>query len=142
MKYLYSASTNSFYPSELVDVYKAANSFPEDTIDVDDGVYIEFSASAAPVGKVRAAGKKGMPVWVNLPAPTPEEIAEEKAVLIAQTKLKKSKLMTEASNKIDVLRDRIDAGQDKEAELKLWKVYRIELDDVDVSDPVWPVSPE
>ncbi|ELI8047221.1 tail fiber assembly protein, partial [Yersinia enterocolitica] len=74
--------------------------------------------------------------------PTPEEIAEEKTVLIAQTKLKKSKLMTEASNKIDVLRDRIDAGQDKEGELKLWKVYRIELDDVDVSVPVWPVSPE
>ncbi|MGM7752159.1 tail fiber assembly protein [Yersinia enterocolitica] len=63
---------------------------------------------------------------------------------VAQTKLKKSKLMTEASNKIDVLRDRIDAGQDKEAELKLWKVYRIELDDVDVNtapDIIWPTAP-
>ncbi|EKN5087434.1 TPA: tail fiber assembly protein [Yersinia enterocolitica] len=69
MSYLYSASTNSFYPSELVDVYKAANSFPEDTIDVDDGVYIEFSASAAPVGKVRAAGKKGLPVWGDIIQP-------------------------------------------------------------------------
>ncbi|HHK1642764.1 TPA: tail fiber assembly protein, partial [Yersinia enterocolitica] len=63
---------------------------------------------------------------------------------VAQAKLDKSKLMTEASNKIDVLKDRIDAGQDKTAELKLWKAYRIELDDVDVNtapDIIFPTVP-
>ncbi|EOI7788766.1 tail fiber assembly protein, partial [Yersinia enterocolitica] len=50
-----------------------------------------------------------------------------------------------ASNKIETLKDRIEAGQDKAAELKLWKSYRIALDDVDVSaapDIEWPVAPE
>lgn len=73
-----------------------------------------------------------------LPGLSSEQLKES----IVQASAHKSKLMTESSNKIDVLRDRIDAGQDKEGELKLWKVYRIELDDVDVSDPVWPVMPE
>ncbi|HDL8426333.1 TPA: tail fiber assembly protein, partial [Yersinia enterocolitica] len=41
-------------------------------------------------------------------------------------------------------KDRIEAGQDKAAELKLWKSYRIELDDVDVNtapDIIWPTAP-
>ncbi|MGK4465589.1 tail fiber assembly protein, partial [Yersinia enterocolitica] len=56
----------------------------------------------------------------------------------------KSKLMSDASDKIETLKDRIEAGQDKAAELKLWKSYRIALDDVDVSaapDIEWPVAP-
>ncbi|EPV3119078.1 tail fiber assembly protein, partial [Yersinia enterocolitica] len=46
--------------------------------------------------------------------------------------------------KIETLKDRIEAGQDKAAELKLWKSYRIELDDVDVNtapDIIWPTAP-
>ncbi|EKN6263342.1 phage tail protein [Yersinia enterocolitica] len=57
----------------------------------------------------------------------------------------KSKLISDASNKIEILKDRVDAGQDKAAELKLWKSYRIALDDVDASaapDIEWPVSPD
>ncbi|EOI6485796.1 tail fiber assembly protein, partial [Yersinia enterocolitica] len=67
-----------------------------------------------------------------------------KSSCVTQAKLDKSKLMTDASNKIDVLKDRIDAGQDKAAELKLWKAYRIELDDVDVNtapDIIFPTAP-
>ncbi|ELI8281498.1 tail fiber assembly protein, partial [Yersinia enterocolitica] len=48
------------------------------------------------------------------------------------------------SDKIEILKDRIDAGQDKETELKLWKLYRIALDDIDVSaapDIILPTAP-
>ncbi|HHH0086531.1 TPA: tail fiber assembly protein, partial [Yersinia enterocolitica] len=41
-------------------------------------------------------------------------------------------------------KDRIEAGQDKTAELKLWKSYRIALDDIDVSaapDIILPTAP-
>lgn len=77
--------------------------------------------------------------WLVGPSP------EQRAVFIAQAKTDKLKLISEASDKIETLKDRIEAGQDKAAELKLWKLYRIALDDVDVSaapDIEWPVSPE
>ncbi|HDL6628769.1 TPA: tail fiber assembly protein [Yersinia enterocolitica] len=145
-KYIFCANNERYNPPccgfwSIDERDSYPSTFPEHGVEVDKMVMKEFTATA-PNGKALGADSKGHPAWVDLPAPTPEERAVEKAVLIAQTKLKKSKLMTEASNKIDVLRDRIDAGQDKEGELKLWKVYRIELDDVDVSVPVWPVSPE
>ncbi|EOB3108255.1 tail fiber assembly protein [Yersinia enterocolitica] len=69
----------------------------------------------------------------------------QKAVFISQAKIDKSKLMSDASDKIETLKDRIEAGQDKTAELTLWKSYRIALDDVDVSaapDIEWPVAPD
>ncbi|EOF8236571.1 tail fiber assembly protein, partial [Yersinia enterocolitica] len=76
--------------------------------------------------------------WLSGPSPS------QKAVFISQAKIDKSKLMSDASDKIETLKDRIEAGQDKAAELKLWKSYRIALDDVDVSvapDIEWPVAP-
>ncbi|HFG0615254.1 TPA: tail fiber assembly protein [Yersinia enterocolitica] len=77
--------------------------------------------------------------WLQGPSPV------VKAAAITQAKLDKSKLISDASDKIETLKDRIEAGQDKAAELKLWKSYRIALDDVDVSsapDIEWPVSPD
>ncbi|EOI7348439.1 TPA: tail fiber assembly protein [Yersinia enterocolitica] len=77
--------------------------------------------------------------WLAGPSP------EQRATFIAQAKAYKSKLISDASDKIETLKDRIEAGQDKAAELKLWKSYRIALDDVDVSvapDIEWPNQPE
>ncbi|WP_145571368.1 tail fiber assembly protein [Yersinia bercovieri] len=87
----------------------------------------------------------GRPVWVNVPPPTPEQLAEIKAINMAQVKVDKSKLISDASDKVEILKDWIEAGQDKAAELKLWKSYRIALDDIDVStapDIEWPVAPQ
>ncbi|EOF8196386.1 tail fiber assembly protein [Yersinia enterocolitica] len=82
------------------------------------------------------ASEKGE--WLSGPSPS------QKAVFISQAKIDKSKLMSDASDKIETLKDRIEAGQDKTAELKLWKSYRIALDDVDVNtapDIIWPTAP-
>ncbi|PSH36705.1 phage tail protein [Yersinia pseudotuberculosis] len=84
-------------------------------------------------------------VWVETSGPSTIDIAAQKSALIAQAKAKKTKLIGDASDRIEILKDRIEAGEDKAAELKLWKSYRIALDDIDVSaapDIEWPVSPD
>ncbi|CNK54582.1 phage tail fiber assembly protein [Yersinia pseudotuberculosis] len=83
--------------------------------------------------------------WAETSGPSAIDIAAQKSALIAQAKAKKTKLIGDASDEIDVLKDRIELGQDKTDELKLWKSYRIALDDIDVSaapDIEWPVSPD
>ncbi|CNK24432.1 tail assembly chaperone gp38 [Yersinia mollaretii] len=90
-------------------------------------------------------GPDGLPAWADIPPLTAAQLAEIKAINIAQAKADKTKLISDASNKIETLKDRIEAGQDKAAELKLWKAYRIALDDVDVStapDIKWPTAPD
>lgn len=87
----------------------------------------------------------GRPAWVDLPPLTAEQITEIKTINIAQAKADKMKLISNASNKIETLKDRIEAGQDKASELKIWKSYRISLDDIDVNaapDIEWPLAPE
>lgn len=43
MNYIYSATTNSFYPLEMKEDYTQADSWPDDAVEVDEQVYIEFS---------------------------------------------------------------------------------------------------
>ncbi|EPD8659283.1 tail fiber assembly protein [Yersinia enterocolitica] len=66
--YCFSATTLSFYPKELLAVYTEAGTLPDDLIEIDDDVYAQFS-DKQPIGKKRGANKKGMPVWVDIPAP-------------------------------------------------------------------------
>ncbi|STO65198.1 CPS-53 (KpLE1) prophage protein [Escherichia coli] len=50
MNYIYSATTNSFYPLEMKEDYTQADSWPDDAVEVDEQVYIEFSG-LPPKGK-------------------------------------------------------------------------------------------
>lgn len=50
MNYIYSATTNSFYPLEMKEDYTQADSWPDDAVEVDEQVYIEFSG-LPPEGK-------------------------------------------------------------------------------------------
>ncbi|HFV1365254.1 TPA: tail fiber assembly protein, partial [Escherichia coli] len=52
MNYIYSATTNSFYPLEMKEDYTQADSWPDDAVEVDEQVYIEFSG-LPPKGKIR-----------------------------------------------------------------------------------------
>ncbi len=74
--YYFSATTLSFYPAELLDVYAEAGTLPADLVEIDDDAYAQFS-DAQPTGKKRGADKKGKPVWVNVPVPvtTVDDIA-------------------------------------------------------------------
>lgn len=63
---------NAFYPSSMQEDY--GGSWPADAIAVDDSVYTEFAANQPPAGKIRAADSSGMPEWIDIPAPTQDEI--------------------------------------------------------------------
>lgn len=61
----YSSKNNIFYKNDLRKKYEENNSWPDDAIDVDDDVFSIFGAQLPPTGKVRGAGKNGLPVWVD-----------------------------------------------------------------------------
>lgn len=84
--------------------------------------------------------REGMPV----PA-APEIVIVDKDAVVQEATDIKGSLIDEATRKIDILTDRIELGLDRSDELKAWKLYRINLDDVDTHlapDIEWPVSPE
>lgn len=70
--YKFSARTNAFYPIAQQAIYEQAGTWPADAVDVDDSVYQEFAANISPVGKMRAVGDDGLPVWIDIPEPDPQ----------------------------------------------------------------------
>ncbi|HDL6888132.1 TPA: tail fiber assembly protein [Yersinia enterocolitica] len=66
--YYFSATTLSFYPKELLAIYADAGTLPADLVEIDDDIYAQFS-DIQPIGKKRGANKKGMPEWIDIPAP-------------------------------------------------------------------------
>ncbi|CNK29108.1 putative tail fiber assembly protein [Yersinia aldovae] len=65
--YCFSAKKCCFYPSELLSVYAKAGTLPDDLVDIDDDIYIQFT-QRPPMGKMRGTDNKGMPVWIDIPA--------------------------------------------------------------------------
>ncbi|WP_039024901.1 tail fiber assembly protein [Enterobacter roggenkampii] len=138
--YFYSAKKNAFYPVSLEDAYRDANSWPEDGVEVDDSVYLEYSATP-PEGKVRVA-KDGMPSWADIPPPTHEE-------LVASANAEKQKRIDQAN---DFMNSKQWPGKAAMARLKdsekeqynAWLDYLDELEVVDTStapDITWPTPP-
>ncbi|EBR4568059.1 DUF4376 domain-containing protein [Salmonella enterica] len=76
--YHYSPSNNAFYPEDLKQVYIDAGTFPDDTVEVSDDVWLEFAGNHSPEGKQRAAGKDGLPCWVDIPLPDIEDARSQK----------------------------------------------------------------
>ncbi|EIE5007042.1 DUF4376 domain-containing protein [Salmonella enterica] len=76
--YHYSPSQNTFYPEDLKQAYIDAGSFPTDSVEVDDSVWLEFAGDHPPKGKQRAAGKDGLPCWVDIPLPDIEDARSQK----------------------------------------------------------------
>lgn len=138
--YYYSAKINAFYPEIMMTDYKASNSWPDDVIQVDEDIYIEFAATEPPPGKIRAADKKGSPCWIDIPPVSKEE-------LIEQAEAKKQYLIAEVHTETEMLRTKLALGRIKEnekAQLNAWLDYLDELEAVDVStapDIIWPVKP-
>lgn len=76
--YHYSPSQNAFFPDSLKPVYIDAGTFPDDTREVDDDVWLEFAGNHPPEGKQRAAGQDGLPCWVDIPLPDTEDARRRK----------------------------------------------------------------
>lgn len=77
MNYFYSPMNNAAYPESLKTEYQAAQTWPDDAVQITDETYQTFFACASPAGKTRIAGKQGQPVWGDIPVyvPTEDELA-------------------------------------------------------------------
>ncbi|EAW1317818.1 DUF4376 domain-containing protein [Salmonella enterica subsp. diarizonae] len=76
--YHYSPTQNTFYPDELKQVYIDAGTFPDDTVEVSDDVWLEFAGNHPPEGKQRATGSDNLPCWVDIPLPDIEDARSQK----------------------------------------------------------------
>ena len=66
-------SNNCFYPYSLKDSYELSGTWPSSFTQVSDEVFIEFT-SIIPEGKMVGTDSNGMPVWVDIPPKTNEEL--------------------------------------------------------------------
>lgn len=138
--YYYSATENAFFPAILQTSYKNAGSWPAKGKWVDESVFTEFATSPAPAGKMRVAGKNGMPTWGDLPKPTKEQ-------LIAESEQQKQLLADEAEKNITILERKVRLGMatdDEKDLLTAWEVYSIKIADIDTSlapDIDWSQKP-
>lgn len=135
--YYYSAKHNTFIPEALKQDYIDAGTFFEDAMEVTDHVWEEFAGSAPPEGKMRIAGKKGLPAWADTPSP-------EKDDLIQLATEKKQQLISSVNAAITPLLDAVELGiatEEESESLQTLKTYRVLLNRVDVTAPVWPEVP-
>lgn len=140
MNYIFSPANNAFYNTSMKSLYDSAGTWPHDGIKVTNNVFNEFTQSA-PEGKVRAASDDGLPVWVDIPAPSKEQMIE-----VANAELASRRAA--ADQAILPLQDAIDLGIATEKEiiaLQDWKKYRVALNRLDIAsspDFEWPDEPE
>ncbi|MFV0570230.1 MAG: tail fiber assembly protein [Citrobacter portucalensis] len=139
-KYAYSAVTNAFYPVALKSDYENADSWPKDALEVDDSVYLEFSASQPPAGKRRGAGETGLPAWFEIPV----NVADS-GIHLSNLQQRDALLTTCAAYSFAIqssaVLDKPREG-DNEALLSLQQ-YADNLRDVDLTlaEPDWPEVP-
>ncbi|HCU2394894.1 tail fiber assembly protein [Morganella morganii] len=137
--YKYSAKNDVFIPASFIAEYEEAGWDFSDAIDVDDDVYLEFINP--PSGKVRVAGKDGLPAWEDIPPPTKEQLVE-------QAEAKKQSLIAEVNMETEMLRAKLALGRikdDEKALLNAWLDYLDLLEAVDTStapDIDWPQKPQ
>lgn len=138
--YLFSPSTLGFYPIEMKEEYLTNGSLPSDVIEVSDSVRNEYNF-APPEGK-QLSSSQNMPVWIDIPAPTHDE-------LIAEAEREKQQ-------RIDAANEFMNSKQwpgkaaigrlkgDELAQYILWLDYLDALEAVDTSsaqDIAWPTPP-
>ncbi len=102
----------------------------------EPGPLPENVTSVSPGGEYQKWDGKAK-VWVK------DEVAE-KAAQLRQAEETKNRLLQIASEKIAPLQDAVDldiATDDEKAQLDEWKKYRVQVNRVKPSEPVWPEQP-
>ena len=133
--YKFSATTTSFYPVSLLDMYEQAGSLPTDLIDVTDEEYTTFTG-IAPTSKMRGS-INGKPAWVDMPPPAPEAVLPRQA-----------RQLDEAEAVIRVLERAVKLGMatdEEKAQLEAWERYSVLLSRINPDDAPninWPDKPE
>lgn len=128
MQYAYSPSENLFYNPEYYDTYIDNGLWPDDVVMVDESIFSEYSG-VPPEGKIRAASNSGLPVWVDTPAPTQEE-------LVRMAEEEKSNLLLEAKSTVSLWQTELQLGiisDEDKASLIAWLSYIKDVQAVDTS---------
>lgn len=128
----YSAQNNAFYDLQI------NSEIPTDAIDIDEPAWMALLEGQAD-GKVISSSKEGLPLLVESPEPTAEQI--QKQVIAEQQRLRQY-----ADSAIYTLQDAIDMKMASEKEIEQltsWKKYRIALMRIEtnVLDVNWPQIP-
>lgn len=76
--YLFSKTTLSFYPTELLELYKDAGTLPSDLVEVNEDTYNTIRTGLS-VGKVVTVNHKGVPSVVDYKPNKTDLIAIEKS---------------------------------------------------------------
>ncbi|CDL85435.1 tail fiber assembly protein [Xenorhabdus szentirmaii] len=135
--YYYSPSKNVFYLFNNID----GVSLPADGIRVDETVYAKFAPEMTPKGKHLVAGPDGLPMWTDIPGPTPEQLQR-------QADYERKDLIRAVREHLEPLQDAayLDvATEEEKAALTAWHRYRLALYRLDITmapDIDWPQKPE
>lgn len=132
MQRLYSRTTGSTY------IVGYNSDIPDDAIEITEELY--YSVIANPdLTKVRSHSDQGLPLLIDPPAPTDDEV-------LAANKRQQETLLTQASQAMAPVLVSLqlgDATPSETAVAKKWQAYYRALQAVDItsSAPDWPVSP-
>lgn len=139
-KIFFSASANKFFFESMKDDYERGGYWPDDLCEVTHETYKIYAGSKPPEGKIRGQDSSGQPVWIDISAPTKEQ-------LITLAEQQRKKLLEAANIEIAWRQYAVDKGISTENEsqaLEWWNLYRVRLMRVDVSaapDCQWPETP-
>lgn len=142
MKVYFAASIPAFIPSQWKeDGTYNDETWPADAVLLSDEESELYWKQNPPAGKQLGA-ENGRPVWIDIPAPTREEL-----ILTAENE--RQRLLKQADAVMLDWRTELMLGEISDAnkaKLSAWLAYKNEVKSVDVTtDPehvIWPVIPE
>lgn len=131
---LYSKSQNAAFNPELKSRYESAGTWPDDFVEISDELYDQCFRNPTP-GKIIQPGPDGLPMLVDPPGPTDEELE-------AQARAARDSLLSETVDTINAIRWASMSVSEQAA----WAAYRQALLDVPEqpgfpADIDWPVAP-
>ena len=135
----YSPSSNHFL--SLYDKKDFGDRWPSDAVELDEAQHKEFCLDMPKEGYIRVPSPEGYPMW--------QKVSDD--VLLQSRKAEmdavKQSLISDASQKINILQSIVDAGiqtDEDVANLKEWALYRIKVYRVNTEtteDILWPKAP-
>ena len=147
----YTEKTQSFY-----DLTLDYPELPDDLIDISEEDY-QAALTAREEGRPFEFIDGKLTVYDKCPGTFYEWSNKTKTWVLNQEKkdraaaatneAKKSTLMAQAKEQIEILQDELDLELSEDikvtkVQLKAWKAYRVKLNKVDTANPVWPEVPE
>lgn len=127
---MWSAKNNLFFPKSILDDYVNAGDDLSDIIDIPYCLYEKFNG-IAPTGKCRGVSNDLMPMWVDVPPPTRDE-------LIKLAEAEKHQHISYANNVINenMWQTKLLLGRitnDEKRRLNLWLDYIDAVNAIDTS---------